>query len=224
MVRAAPKQQPNRLFWIVFVLVALGAILYVYTGDEAAAPAVKRNKPKPKAEANSGFLEEDYKTKFSPVTVAASDVFRPLVVKAKGAPVTKEAVPTRDGAIPEAFTGEPGWAYTGYVEVNGRPQALLENDATGEGVYVNPGQPFKKSRILSFTENTMVVMGPTRVTRSIRIGGEEPEEVTPIAPLISGPIGGVAAAPNVQPLPAAIADDGSQSLQRPRRNRNRNRN
>ncbi|CAN5579384.1 hypothetical protein BH11ARM2_BH11ARM2_24300 [soil metagenome] len=221
MVKAVPKRQPNRLFWIVFGLIAFGAVVYVYTGDEDATPTIQRKKTKLAAADKSGFLPEDYTAKFAPAKVAVSNVFRPLVVKTKDA-LAGNAVPTRDGSLPEAFTGEPGWAYTGYIEINGRPNALLENDKTGEGVYVTPGQAFKKSRILTFTPNEMVVQGPTRATRSIKIGGEEPDTtvtVAPAAPVISGPIGATA---NVQPLPAAD-DSGQAALQRPRR-RNRNRN
>ncbi|RYG37789.1 mitochondrial 54S ribosomal protein L40 [bacterium] len=222
MAKKAPaKQPPNRLLLIVGGLSVLGAVVWSMT-DSPPAPTVARKKTTKTAAADkSGFIPEDYTAKFEPVKTLASNVFKPLVIKETDPARGVASIPTRDGSLPEAFTGEAGWAYTGYVEIDGRPQALLENDKTGDAVYVRAGAPFKKAKILAVTEDEIVVQGPNRITRTVKLGGQEEPEVAPSAPAITGPI----VNPNlsVQPLPSpnglqpGFNNNPNQGQPRPRR-------
>jgi hypothetical protein len=96
--------------------------------------------------------------------------------------------------------GDPNWAYTGMVEVDGARLALLENSATHQGGYVKEGEIWKKSRIVHISVESILVVGPDGSPETIfRYNANQQPKVKPppdngfrpmdITPALKGLIG-----------------------------------
>jgi hypothetical protein len=174
----------------------------VFLTEPEPTPTAKAKRPAiTKAKSKSDpYTAADYAAKFPPVNVAAKNAFKPLIVRNEA---SLQALRSDGSEIPLLFSGGKGrWTYTGYVELNGRPTALIEDGETGEGEYLVAGQTWRNARVLTITNSSLVLAGPEGVTRSIRLASSDAdspvnEMVAPVTPNLSGPIG---AGPTVRPL------------------------
>lgn len=194
--------------------------------------------------ANEPILESDYKAKFAVLTEKTKDAFQPLVVR-KTAPLAP--MPGMPGApapnqIPaELAGGEPTWAFTGYAEVNGNGQALIENTGSGDSVFLSPGEKWRNLQVKSISSQALIVAGKEGKVRSIPVGDRPSEQpaavgvqpngtVAPVDPssALKGAIG-AGTVPmtdlRVQPVGTAgdsvTADPAGQDTSRPSRRRSR---
>ncbi|MGV3618259.1 MAG: hypothetical protein ACO1SV_23270 [Fimbriimonas sp.] len=151
--------------------------------DSASAPTRAKKKTTTKKD-NSIYLPEDYEAKFASYKEPVKNAFRPLIVK-KAPTVAAPTGPVLTGVLPAGLTGGEGnWAYTGYAEVDGVRQGLLENSASGESVFLVAGQRWKQLVVRSVTAENMIVAGP---------------DGTPIPIPIKDPVAEQKATPNVLP-------------------------
>lgn len=210
----------------------LGFLIYdgLFPAETAASGSTAKTTKKPtKTEKATNFLPEDYTAKFASYTVPVKSAFTPLVAKAK--PTAPVAVPGNNlpsGVLSPALTGGEGnWMYTGYAEVDGVRQGLLENRATNESVFLRPGQKWKQLTVRSVATENMVVTGPDGANVTIPISDIANEQKTnsnvvppgggvpPVNPAgaLRGPIGGAAAQipgdPNANPNSLQVQPDGS---------------
>jgi hypothetical protein len=118
------------------------------------------------------FLPEDYKAKYARLPNTVRDSFRPIVIGAGGSRLLE---PLRLDGLPIAFTGgDPNWRYTGTAEVNGVREALIENTATGESVWLRIGQAWKNAVLTSIESEAVVMIGPGNITKRLRLGESDP--------------------------------------------------
>ena len=194
---AKPAKKTSPLVWVGL----LGTCVAVYMavgGDEAPAPTTeKRQRPKPTSSKKDDYQPQDYVAKFERLKVQSSDAFVPLVVRKDG----KSSVPTIDGGIPSAFAdGDGNWQYKGFATIDGTSSGLLENQNTGEGVFVKPGERWKSSRVLTITKDSIVMQGVTGAARTIPIVSEDSTSSMSVASTALTPL------PVPSPLTGNIGD------------------
>jgi len=147
------------------VVVLLGLLYFGLGGDSGPATtgtSAKVRKKTTSAKADGLYTKEDEDARFPPLSLAVVDSFNPLVKKAKPAAITTPVAPTGGPTgIDASLTGGEGtWYYTGWVELDGRRQALLENPTTGETDYVTSGESWKRTRVTTVDVSTVVLVGP----------------------------------------------------------------
>ena len=91
----------------------------------------------------SGVLPADLSAHFPRYTGGARDPFAPGVVL----PRPKASAPS--AATARALSAQTGWTLTGINSVNGVSSALIENAATGESVFLQPGDRWNGLRVVS---------------------------------------------------------------------------
>jgi len=194
---AKPAKKTSPLVW-VGLLVTCVAVYMAVGGDEAPAPTTeKRQRPKPTSSKKDDYQPQDYVAKFDRLNLKSSDAFVPLVVRKDG----KSSVPTIDGGIPSAFAdGDGNWQYKGFATIDGTSSGLLENQNTGEGVFVKPGERWKSSRVLTITKDSIVMQGVTGAARTIPIVSEDSTSGTSMASTALTPL------PVPSPLTGNIGD------------------
>jgi len=206
MAQAKPA---NRTFWMLFIggVSIVGAYFYLQEDDTPKRVTKKRVVASSTKKADE-FLPIDYKAKYASYTEEAKDAFKPLVLRSSDA---GRSVMDTPGDIPLALTGgEPNWRYTGVAEIDGVPNALLDNSGTGEGVFLKAGERWKKATVLTVTRDSVVLQGEDGVAKEIRLadfGGKDDDENSkdaPVKPPISGAIGGL----SVNPVPGGGAVPG----------------
>ena len=204
----ANQKKTSPVVW-AGLLAVCAAVYYSMDGDSASnAATLKRKLPAPSTKKDD-FMPVDYTAKFDTFDAKASgNAFNPLVVRSQG----KNTVPTIDGAIPAAFAdGDGNWQYKGFATVNNVSSGLLENQNTGEGVFVKPGERWKSCRVLTITRDSIVMQGTSGAARTIPIVSED-EPVSRMAGTSLTPL------PVPNPITGAITDP-SQAGGRGRRNR-----
>jgi len=188
------------------VVFSVGLIYVALTPPDAAAPVARRARPKPKTtDRNDPFTKEDYGAKFARLNEPVQNAFRPLVARqepsrliySEGPDVLPGGIAAGGGdpsQIPAEFTdGDAGWRFTGYADVDGVRNGLLENRTTGDGVFVRPGERWKRATVRRITSTELVLAGPSgERTISINDGSEPtaaPSVVPPggVAPVNPGP-------------------------------------
>ena len=215
------KEIPNYL-----LIVGVGVLGFlVFDMVSGGDPATRTKLPKPKSkkkEVVSQYTPEDYKATFAVLNEPVRNAFRPLIVKRGpiGLPI-----PTGGPIVlPLGWVGnQAGWAYTGYAEVDGLRQGLVENSVTGESVFLRSGQRWKALTVRAITAENMEVTGPDGTQLTIPVVDPNAEQkvatnvvppggVAPVNPgtALSGPIGGAAAQqiPGVAPGSAPGAAPG----------------
>ena len=167
MAKPTPKQQSSQLKKLLLVGGGLVAIIIVaFPSGSKPTAAVKKppvfGAPSSK-KADSLITPEDEKAKFEPIGGSIKNGFVPLVVKGDGT--------GKNGGlkspIPSNFTDGGTWIYTGNMSVDGVPNALLENSANGEGVFLRPGQHWKNLRLISVKEDSIEVEGPNQERKTV---------------------------------------------------------
>lgn len=203
-----PKKKTSPVFWIA--LIGVGVAAYVLTAPEETTKSKTGRAPvAKKAAAPTLITEEDLKARFVRVNNPLKNSFMPIVKK------SVSEIASNPSGLPAEFTGgEAGWAYTGTAEVDGRIQAVVENQSTGQGDFLSVGQNWKKARVVAVTESTLILEGMSgqQVTvkmqeklssSSMMAGGFAPVNVGPSA--LSGQIGPVAVRPDGAGAPAVTS-------------------
>ena len=161
MAKNNSSQQSSQLKKLLVVGAGLVVIVLVAFPSGASTPSGPK-KPNPlaglpqtkKSAKESLYTDEDKTKKFEAVGGSIKNGFVPLVTKNDGALVAKNE-------IPRGFSdGQGGWTYTGNMVVDGTPNALLENTASGDGVFLRPGQRWKSMRLLAVKEDSIELEGP----------------------------------------------------------------
>ena len=145
------------------------------------------------------FDDHDYKDRFPRLNEGARNAFNPLVVRKEGA----NGGALAPNEIPASYTGgEAGWLYTGTVIVDEVPSALVENEVTGDFLYLKVGEKLKRAVIAQIAPTYIVVNGAAgQILRlDLLIDAPEPGQgidamgIQPFRPdvpaALSGPIGG----------------------------------
>jgi hypothetical protein len=166
----ANQKKTSPVVW-AGLLAVCAAIYFNVDGGASSAAANPKRKPPAPATKKDDFTPADYTAKFDALEAkTATNAFNPLVVRSQG----KNSVPTIDGAIPAAFAdGDGNWQYKGYATVDGTANALLENQNSGEGVFVKPGERWKSCRVLTITRDSVVMQGTSGAARTIPIVSED---------------------------------------------------
>lgn len=230
----APAKKTSPVVWVG--LVALCAAVYLMIGGDNSAPVATRKRPKKSSTQDMGVLvKADYDAQAHPfpaVGFAAIDAFKPGITgKTRPIAVVVPPVSGAGGIDPRYTGGEANWYYTGCPELNGQKQALLENTATSESVYVRPGDAFKDSRVGSIDVSTIVLVGKDGKSISVPIqaygdvpGGKSIVATNAPLPLpagtLTGAIGGRLGNIGVQPAtgPSSITLNDGTTLQLPSTN------
>lgn len=101
--------------------------------------------------------KEDLEARFERLNEQPRNAFMPLVAKLEGGVAGGGLAPNE---FPVVFTGgEVGWFYTGTVIEDSVPSALVENQLTGEGMYLKVGDRLKTSTITQIAPTYIVVSG-----------------------------------------------------------------
>lgn len=148
------------------------------------------------------FTEDDYNYVVARLNESLKNAFIPLVSR-EGSGSGSGLMPNE---LPSSFTdGEPGWLYTGTVEVNGVPSTLLENKVTGDGMYLKVGEKLKRTMITKIAPTYIEVESYTGRTWTLYLLRDLPDpdddfyglEIEPVRPNVgnelSGPMRGVGA-------------------------------
>jgi len=141
---------------------------------------------------NADYTSEDYKAHFTTPVLVSRNAFNPLVVRKNNLIAALAAA----GAVPADFAGgDPNWFCTGSATVDGVMQILLENKATGDGVFLKQGDHWKNCVVSQVMEDGVVLVGPGGDAKTIHVKQDSatPDETdqsgtTPVQ--LSGPIGG----------------------------------
>jgi hypothetical protein len=212
----------------------LGFLIYdgLFPAEPTASSSSTRStKKKTPAKADKGgFLPEDYEAKFASYSTPVRNSFTPLVAKKAITPSVPAGGGVAAGPSPYlsgALTGGEGnWMYTGYAEVDGVRQGLLENSSTSESVFLRPGQKWKQLVVRTIGAEKMVVTGPDGASVTLPVGDIANEQkanpnvvppggVVPVNPggALRGQIGGTAAQipgdPNVNVNSLQVQPDGT---------------
>jgi hypothetical protein len=167
MAKPTSQQQSSQLKKLLFVGGGLVLIVLVaFPSGSSTTTEVKKVNPlagtsTTKKTKESLYTEEDKLAKFESIPATIKNGFVPLVRKGDGV-----AEPT--GGIPRDFTGGEGtWTYTGNMVVDGTPNALLENSASGDGVFLRPGQRWKNLRLIAVKEDSIELEGPSGARKTV---------------------------------------------------------
>ena len=137
-------------------IAVVGVIVYFVMGSDSPTPTAQKPPPAARGVKQAGqsiLVKEDYDAHFQPVMFTVADKFVPLVFKGPSDSLLKGGVSPTELTIPTNFTGgEPNWAFTGVVEVDGKKSALVENGTNGGSIYLKPGQKWKTSTVKQITE------------------------------------------------------------------------
>lgn len=167
---------------IVYVAL-LGVVAYtavVLTEPETAKRKAPR-RPAASARALEGFTEEDMKARFARYAGAPRDAFLPRVVPSRsGAPGA--------GALPFADAGI--WLLTGINVINGVRNALLENGATGETVFVRSGERWNGLLVFRIEPNAVLFVNDKGKMTRIAFLDPDAEKPAGVAPVLVPPVAG----------------------------------
>ncbi|HLO97840.1 MAG TPA: hypothetical protein VK171_04520 [Fimbriimonas sp.] len=142
-------------------------VVLVLMIPQSEPPKPTGKKPPPgfassKKNNNEVVIEEDYKIRFDSVQDNLRNSFVPILTK------KSLNAPTSINGIPSSFTnGEATWIYTGNMTVDGVPNALLENTASGDGVFLRPGEKWRKLRLVKVNDLSIVLEGPNGATKTV---------------------------------------------------------
>lgn len=107
-----------------------------------------RNTTQAAADPN-GILPEDLNAHFPRYSGGARDPFAPEVVIARPKTVT-------GASAGRNRTNATGWALTGINSINGVASALIENSATGDSVFLQPGDRWQGLRVVAIKDDRVV--------------------------------------------------------------------
>ncbi len=161
-------------------IVLLGMIAWFATapsGDSAAGTGTKLIRGRTTAaQVQADITAEDLeaaKNPFPRLNEASRNAFNPLVARQEQG-ATGALAPNE---IPASYTGgEPGWKYTGTMIVNDVPSALLENEMSGDVLYLMVGGRVKRAVIAQIAPTYIVVRGAGGQSLKLDLLRDLPEE------------------------------------------------
>ncbi len=222
---------------VIYAAGALAAFLVyseLFPAEATSAGSRRRTTRKTTPAAETGpYTKADFEAKFAAFNEPVKDAFRPLVAKAE--PVTQQVQVQPLGPTnilsADLTGGEGNWAYTGFAEVDGVRQGLLENGTTSESVFLRSGQRWKSLVVRSIGTESMTVAGPDGKEVTIPVGDKAAEQTpsagvtapngtTAVPPggALAGPIGG-AGQPGAAATDLRVQPDGNAAMDRETRRR-----
>ncbi len=155
----------------------LGVVAWVATAPADSAGSgsgAKLNRGKTTSrQVQSDITEEDRKASFPRLNEGVKNAFNPLVARQEQGPNGALA----PNEIPASYTGgEAGWMYTGTMIVNDVPSALLENQVSGDVLYLMVGQRVKSAVIAQIAPTYIVVRGAGGQSLKLDLLRDNPEE------------------------------------------------
>lgn len=194
----------------VIYAAVLGAVAYGAFVLTEPAPVPKKKKTKIVASATaskSGILPEDRNANFGPYTPKQGrNAFLPRVITARAIALNSPP-PVGPGIKPAAQSA--GWVLTGITAINNTKSALIENNATGDSVFVKAGDKWNGFRIVRIGESAVQLADASGRQTSL-LFPEPPEETTPNGPVapnaLPSPSGLPAGVPSPAPAPRQLAD------------------
>lgn len=174
------------LIYIGIAAVGVGAWILTAPDDRAKAPTKPRATSRVKQK-ETLYDTSDYEAKFTPIVSVTRDAFQPLIAR-KSALIGSIGA----GGVPADFAGgDANWVCTGTAEVDGIRMALLENRASGEGVFLKQGDRWKRTIVSTVRPDSVVLVGPGGEAKTITVQSDNPEEVMPldVDSALSGAIG-----------------------------------
>jgi hypothetical protein len=180
-------------------LLLVGVIAWFATAPEKSTTSgnklsLNRNRASSK-EAAPEFTKEDLDASFPRLNEQARNAFNPLVAR-KESGSGGELAPNE---IPASFTGgEAGWFYTGTTIVDDVPNALLENELTGQIEYLSVGDKVKRAVIAQIAPTYIVVTSPGGQNLRLNLLEDAPDGgvdvrdlgLTPVRPDVPGALRG----------------------------------
>jgi len=227
----ASQQPKSKVIPISIGLLVVGGIAYFALGSDSPAPAKKTaatttggsSSSSSSSDMNSMLTAADYKASFNPLKAQPKDAFMPVVSKDNPGAAAADT-----GGIPTNLTGGEQWNYTGMVQVDGKPEALLESPKTSDSVYVTVGEKWKKAKIKRISDSDIELVSDDGDTVAVKVGeissksdkaeSDGTASLQPASPAaLSGAIGNV----DITPLPG-VNDQGFNPGRRGRGRRNWN--
>lgn len=135
---------------VIYTALAAVAAYALFLNTQPQTPTltkrVRVSRTLPAANA-SGILPEDLKARFPRYAGGRRDPFVPGVALARR-------------TLPEAtaMNAQTGWTLTGISAVNGTASALIENPATGESVFLQPGDRWNGLRVVSIRPDRVLFL------------------------------------------------------------------
>jgi hypothetical protein len=170
-------------------LLLVGVIAWFATAPQDAPPSGKKlglgNGRSSSSKANEKFTQEDLDASFPRLNEQARNAFNPLVARRESGS-GGELAPNE---IPASFTGgEAGWFYTGTAIVDDVPNALLENELTGQIEYLNVGDKVKRAVIAQIAPTYIVVTSPGGQNLRLNLLEDAPDEGVDVRDLGLAPV------------------------------------
>jgi hypothetical protein len=103
------------------------------------------------------------------------NAFKPLIAKAA---TGFGSGPIGQNTLPVGLTSGEKWIYTGSAEMNGEKTALLENTATGDGVFLKVGERWKMLTIRAIRPEGLVIMGDDGTETTVPINEDSSKNAT----------------------------------------------
>jgi len=181
-------------------ILVIAVVAFVMTApkssDDAGSPGPRRG---PAADRlPDGVFDYDFDAEFELLNESPKNAFKPLVAR-----TSRNSGGIAPNEFPAEYAdGEPGWFYTGTVVIDDVPSALVENELTGDGMYLEVGEYLKRTTILEIAPTYIVVKGLTGKSLRLDLLRDLPEpgdefdglfeglEIAPVRPDLSGVLGG----------------------------------
>lgn len=161
---------------ISYTLAGSLVVLYLFMGDgPASSPNAARKKVTKRVSAVTlKFDAEDFAAnkdgrRFASVNEPLRDAFKPLIARKSMADMGADA----PGSVPFGIAGEASWTYTGMAEVDGVPQALLENSRTQDGVFLKQGEKWKAGTVYQIKPDELVLMDRSGALQTVKVNIQE---------------------------------------------------
>lgn len=107
--------------------------------------------------------------RFALVNEPLRDAFKPLIARKRLADAKLDS----PGSVPLGIAGEASWMYTGMAEVDGVPQALLENSRTQDGVFLKQGEKWKAGTVYRITPDELILMDRAGALQIVKVNIQE---------------------------------------------------
>lgn len=188
------KVSKQLLYGGILVVAVAAFIMTAPQDSEDGGRSGPRSTGRTDSELPDGITQNDYDAEFEPLNESPASAFMPLVAR-----TSRNTGGIEPNEFPPAYAGgEVGWFYTGTVVIDDVPSALVENELTGDGMYLEVGENLKRTTIMEIAPTYIVVKGTTG--RSLRLDllrdlpepGDEFDslEIVPVRPDLNGMLGG----------------------------------
>ncbi|MCH8978118.1 MAG: hypothetical protein IH945_02605 [Armatimonadetes bacterium] len=182
------------IYGAILVVAVAAFVMTAPQGTEDGDSSGSRRGARSASGPPTGVFDYDYDAEFELLNEPPKNAFMPLVARTR-----RNSGGIEPNEFPPAYAGgESGWFYTGTVVIDDVPSALVENELTGDGMYLEVGENLKRTTILEIAPTYIVVKGATG--RSLRLDllrdlpepGDEFDglQIEPVRPDLNGMLGG----------------------------------